>query len=466
MKPKIGRDGTVIRPPRRVSRRGVLQGLALGGAATFLQPVAKGILRHASGQPPSQKRVLFVVLNNGDGEGRRPAARESGGIDFKVWSPLARHESDITVVRNLYNPYGLGLHGSSWFLTAADPVGDAESRRPGGPSIDRVLGAQLQGMAPIRSINMGVWNSAASGSHSADGEGVVFPKGTLLENYSRIFDLSGASAEETAARLQSSGRLMDFVRADVAQVEREMVGRERERLQFYVQSINDLEDQMRALAANGARCGAPPLNAADYEGPERNHLRADTATQFVTLALGCGYANVATMDWQSVHRGDGGLAFLEDDTTGRHSMWHGDGTQERYAAWFGFHAEKIANMWDQLKAIPEGDGTAADNTLIVCLNRAGGRHHNGAWDGWALLIGNPGGALPTGQVIELPNARMETDDLRLRAVSGETDRAPRIGSDAPVHSMNDFYIAIADAVGVSLDTFGDPRSMNSRITLG
>jgi arylsulfatase A-like enzyme len=55
-----------------------------------------------------------------------------------------------------------------------------------------------------------------------------------------------------------------------------------------------------------------------------------------------------------------------------------------------------------LQAVPEGNGTMLDNTVIVYTSDFGERHHSTGYDWAYVLVGNAGGALKFNQYIDYP----------------------------------------------------------------
>ena len=90
---------------------------------------------------------------------------------------------------------------------------------------------------------------------------------------------------------------------------------------------------------------------------------------------------------------------------GLHAIGHG-GTSNGFSSVEmrkmidGYHIRLIAKFAEKLQAIREGDGTMLDNTMIVYLSCAGGKHHGGNRDWPAVLVGGLGGAIKTGQYIQ------------------------------------------------------------------
>ncbi len=97
-----------------------------------------------------------------------------------------------------------------------------------------------------------------------------------------------------------------------------------------------------------------------------------------------------------------------------------------------FHMEEVAKMARKLQAIPEGDGTMLDNTLIVYLSDSADRHH-GSYFAWPMLvIGNIDGKLRTGRYLQYPGYR---------------NRGHR--------TIASLYLSILHAAGLPRDEFGD-----------
>jgi hypothetical protein len=68
-----------------------------------------------------------------------------------------------------------------------------------------------------------------------------------------------------------------------------------------------------------------------------------------------------------------------------------------------YHIGLVAKLADRLKAVPEGNGTMLDNTVIVFLSDSAEAHHATCYEWPMLILGNLGGKLKTGgRYIEFP----------------------------------------------------------------
>lgn len=87
---------------------------------------------------------------------------------------------------------------------------------------------------------------------------------------------------------------------------------------------------------------------------------------------------------------------------------------------------------EKLKAVPEGDGTMLDNTVIVYLSDAAEGHHSRCWDWPMLVIGDLGGRLNT---------------------RGRFVCFPKYGAAGHKTTAN-FFLTLLEAAGASRKSFG------------
>jgi hypothetical protein len=119
---------------------------------------------------------------------------------------------------------------------------------------------------------------------------------------------------------------------------------------------------------------------------------------------------------------------LPAGTVDHHRICHGSGTDAAIAKVDQHFCSLVAHLWQRLKSVPEGNGTMADNTLLVWINSGGGLHHGGHNNHAVVLLGG-GGSFRTGRYLSYPAMR---------------------------HCISDVYVSIAHAMGVDIKTFGDP----------
>ena len=123
-----------------------------------------------------------------------------------------------------------------------------------------------------------------------------------------------------------------------------------------------------------------------------------------------------------------------------HAIGHGAGyatlsAQDCRDAIRTFHIELIASLAAKLKAVPEGDGTMLDNTVIVYTSDNAARHHSIGADWPMLVVGNIAGRL---------NSR------------GRYLAYPRYGSSNHNHTICNWFTTLCHLAEVPQDLFGQP----------
>jgi hypothetical protein len=99
-----------------------------------------------------------------------------------------------------------------------------------------------------------------------------------------------------------------------------------------------------------------------------------------------------------------------------------------------YYAKLLAGFIDRLKAIPEGDGSVWDNTVIYwCQEMAHGNH--GFHDVPHVILGG-GWHFSTGRFLDL--------------------KTPYTYNKVPKHPFGDVLVSLANAMGVPITTFGRP----------
>jgi len=155
-------------------------------------------------------------------------------------------------------------------------------------------------------------------------------------------------------------------------------------------------------------------------------------------ALISGLTNAVT-----IASGSGGqhinLVFSElGITTNKHELGHdnpnSDGTPARQCLDViqAFHTDLMVRMLKKLEAVPEGDGTMLDNTLVLYMSDCADAHHPHFMQWPLVLIGNLGGRLKAG---------------------GRYLGYPQYGEKGHC-TIGDLYLAMLHAAGVERKTFG------------
>jgi len=383
--------------------------------------------------------------------------------DPRTWElPLASMtESDFSpLLRPLYDlrEHVLALDGLSLASVAADPYGDAHAKGfiasmsgfPSGsarsgnqslgavPSLDFQLAEHLRAADPsltdLVNLPLSVWRWGGTPGpfhyfrHASDGAGGAVPvraSADALAMLDRLFP-EGAELGPTARQRGQLSMLDLAARRFDARAEH-AYGADRDKLQLHASLLGDARRRIEALQSMTCeRPGLPDRSAfwSDrWNRPEYYEWTRQAMLQLLVASLSCGITRVASVrlfnSWVQDRFGAGDHDFHH---------WYSHGTNPAQRWWregesrMGItranhelfldaspvltektrvHIETVAELARMLKAIPEGDGTLLDHTLIVFMDEIShGSHGHDQWP--VILVGGFGGAVRPGRYVRFP----------------------------------------------------------------
>ena len=438
--------------PAQLDRRTAMKGVTLGAGAVVLQPFLNAMATEARGEAPPP-RIVFVFESNGlwpyhlhpksvvKGKGDKlvDLALKDHELPEPI-APLAPFKDRMSIVLGLSsvqsapNP-GAG-YGALGCYNARSQGVNGTFADPRLQTVDHVLAASLPGIIPV--VGLGVY--ANPEAVFANTVSVVSPKRPLpimCQPDVAFQTLFGSVAEGRAGKaFQARNKLLDWARADIKRVQSELPSMDREKLDVYLDTFEQMRSRQDKVAEIKDRLKAN-LPAIDKFDSKRMTDRFEAQCANAVAALASRLTNVVVLDASCGPHGYKTWKELGVTVDG-HEIGHthpDDPKRDKNAVPIRqFHASRVADLAKRLSAIKEGDGTLLDNTLIVWMSDSAEEHH-GQGEQWPMvLVGNLGGKLKTaGRFLQFP--RYKTAGHR---------------------TMTNFYIAILHAVGDTRKTFGEP----------
>lgn len=438
-----------------INRRKLLQTLSLGTGAAILGPMLARIQAHAEGAP-LPKRFVFVVEGNGlpqhqiqpveieRGKGDPASRTLAQDISLKgktlppALKPIQPYIDRVTILQGLSGRMCTGGHSNNF-----GALGCYRSKNQAvlGETVDYAIGRRLDAPHPLVVLGISdspsdsvVFNCSASKAHC--------PIPTYCKPDFAYHALFGSVAGGDARRnFDTNKNLLDFLTADIKRAEQALNSSDRSKLQSYFQSIENMRQRHERLVRLEAKLKKHQPPIGDKFKSEVETDRLDAQFDLGAAALIAGLTNTLTIasgvgdPYFSVYFRGLGI------NTSKHSIGHGGGLGERTSEMLStqirlLHFELIARLIEKLKAVPEGDGTMWDNTLIVYLSDAAESHHARCWEWPFVLIGNLGGKIKAGRYIEIPGYRHK--DHR---------------------TIASLYTTLLNTVGDSRETFGAPDTL-------
>jgi hypothetical protein len=433
----------------QISRRALLATFSGLAAAGYF----KGLLRDAFAQeaPPPPR---FIVLSNPHGcaaELWRPrdpsgaAAKETGWtLDYDPdasLGPLEPHKDSLLIIEGLdltcnyqdMDPILTGHNGGNVApLTGRHSRGEADSMRTDGPSIDHAVAKQL-GTKPFYFKPLGYSGGATAVSYDDAGEQIPYEY-DLKDSYKNWFGsfMSPSNDDSATARAAADLAVVGYLKQDAARLRARLAGAERAKVEAHLDALNLLEKRLRRpTSITCQKPDGPPQ--ATFE--DDSYLR--TCMDFGLQLLACGLTQTMTlvldlgqiMPWLGL-----GSLKMHDDVA--HGYRPDDAESVRKLSKLQrWYAEQVAYLIEGLKAIPEGGGSAYDNTIILWANELGdpARHMN---NNLPFVLAGGGGTYKKGRFLQRGYAPEYRD---------------------PQNPHNALLASIANQFGMDVPGFGDPR---------
>lgn len=425
---------------RNFDRRLFLEGL---GTSLALPWLAAFMPRHASAQPPAPKRFLAYYVPNGM---HMPAwTPRSVGSDFAlppILQPLEPVREHVLVLSGLANRPaawpGVGPHGSGTaaFLTNVNPFSEATDHIRNARSVDQYIADAAGRSTPFRSLQLGIDGGAATGICDsgdscaytrniswADENSPLAKEVNPVALFDRLFQGRDprVSAEEARRRRLYRTSVLDYVADSARRLETKLGLDDREKLDEYMTGVRELEQRIQTLDS-AAQCAAERPTAEDFHG------KVSAMTDLMVLAFRCDLTRVITfMLGNAASNRVYGFLGIDDP---HHQISHHQNDPanlEKIQAINTWEVTRLAALLQRLDAVPEGDGTLLDHTVVYFASEISDGDAHSLSNLPVLLAGRGGGSIRPGRHVSY----------------GEE---PSVGS---------LYVSLLRAFGVSADRFGD-----------
>jgi len=442
----------------RFQRRTFLKALGFGTAATTLPFLRAGRTRASDDFP---LRCVFISTHNGfpinpadpaGGSAWGPPRTSETEFDLAaspILAPLAPFQDRVLLVENLSlnvarsSPGGNHQSGTGAMLTGEELLdgdfpggnGDLRSGWAGGESVDQTIARRIGMDSPVMSLQLGVnvRENNANNRHRLSyraSDDPMEPENSPYRVYDRLFGELGLGEGELTQLRRQRGSVLDMVTGDLTRLQSQLGSHDRATLEAHAESIRELE---RQLGIGAGSCEAPEIGApGNYLGVANFERVSTLQNDLIATAFACDLTRVVTLmyaggtnnqifPWLGVNTGHHNLSHKGDSDTIAQNQ------QIQINAWY---AGEVASLMERLDAIPEGDGTALDHTLIFWGNPLSkGNAHDLSKLKYVLAGG--GGYFRTGRYVQYSGG-------------------------SPSH--NNILVSCANAMGLNeVTSFGDPR---------
>ncbi len=393
---------------KAIPRRTFLRGLSASVALPMLSAMVPAL---ANPNDPASKmpiRVGYVYTPNGIIRDRWTPKVAGANYEMtdilKQWEPF---RDQMLVLSHMDNGASESVSGhsggSSMFLTGIEPNKSLSEVRCG-ISVDQVIAAEFGKHTPLSSLQVCIENAAELAGQSAAGYSSAYtntiswasPTTPLpmehrpREVFERLFGDGGTDPAARQSRLSRQRSILDFVREDMARVNKTLGMEDSAKLSEYLDAVRGVEFQIQKAEAK-----------TDMELPEMNRpvgipAHGDHLKLMYDLLLLAYQTDMTRVFTFMVAREYSEMVFTHlGHKDPYHPLTHhrGDPVRKRQAGEIDvYHASLFGEFLGKLKAAKDADGSSMlDNSLLVYGAGMGDGDVHSQWNIPVALIGGAGG---------------------------------------------------------------------------
>ncbi len=432
---------------KSLPRRTFLRGMGIGLGLPLLDAMVPAASALAKTAAAPVRRLGFVYIPNGavmshwqpDGEG---ALTELS----PTLSPLAPFQDQVVVPIGLSQKQaealgdGNGEHsraGTVW-LSGVHPKETEGADVRNGITADQIAAQHIGGDTPLTSLELAMEQTYLIGNCD-NGYSCVYTNSISWRSpttpnphetnprvvFQRMFG-DGATPEERLAHMREDRSILDWVSADIADLQKELGPADRNSVTEYLDSVREIE---RRLQVAERQHGASSLDLPDRPigVPESYDEHARLMFDLLALAFKADITRVFvfTLGKEQTNRAYPELGV----NAAHHAVSHHQHDAVKFQQGHKinqYHVALTAHFLERLKATPEGDGTLLDHSLILHGGGISDANEHSHIDLPLVMVGGAGG-VKGGRILRHPK-------------------------DTP---MNNLLLAMLERGGVNTERFGD-----------
>ncbi len=384
---------------RHIPRRTVLRGMGAALSLPFLEAMMPARTAWANTTAGKRDRLICIEMVHG------AAGSNALGIEQNLWapagegsafdlspsslSPLEPFREHITILSNtdvrnaeafeLREVGGDHFRSSAVFLTQAHPRQTEGSDVYVGTSLDQLFAQRVGHETPIPSMQLCIENVDQAGG-CAYGYACVYTDTIswaapteplpMIRDPRVVFDQlfgGGGTPEERASRRRTDRSILDWIRGEVAHLQKNLGPSDRGRLDDYLENIREIELRIQRIEeANRSGREERALPRAPVGVPDSFAEHVKLMFDLQVLALMSDVTRV--FSFKMGRDGSGRVYPGSGVTTGFHPASHHRGQEKRvrdFAKINRYHVSLIPYFLEKLRNTAEGESNLLDQSLII-----------------------------------------------------------------------------------------------------
>jgi len=362
--------------PRRTFIRGM--------GATLALPLLDAMVPAMSALSKGAPRFAAIYCGNGANMNDWTPATEGVGFAFSpILKPLEAFRDRTLVLTGLDNfpatdqgdSGGQHPRAAPAFMSCVHPKQTEGADVQAGTTIDQLIARQICRDSKLASLELAVdrndvvgacdhgYACAYMNSMSWKTPTMPLPSETNPRAvFERLFG-SGDTAEARVVRSQEDRSILDGVMQEISQLRRRVGPRDGAKLSEYLDAIRDVEQRIAKSESYNGDFAVPERPAGV---PETFKEYAELMFDLQALAFQADITRVSSflMARENVNRSYSEIGLPE----AHHSISHHGNNPEKMAVYSKlntYHVETLAYFLRKLQAIPDGDGTLLDHSIVL-----------------------------------------------------------------------------------------------------
>ena len=401
----------------RVSRRALLSGLGVSAALSPFLP-----LLEAHGQQAQPLRLILWFTPHGTVyDNWKPTGGQTDFALSPILKPLEPHRSKLNVLDGLkVQADGVGAphtKGPPLLWTASPLNNDMTFTRADGsggmyygwnsaPSLDQILIGKLKPTTPYKSLEFGVRsgsNHPGSRMIYTGSQTPLAPETNPWAAFKRLIGDIGKTTGELERIRTERRSVLDVLGSELTSIQGKISSADKVKIDQHLAAVREIE--LRLQNSNVA-CQGPVLGTeVDTNKASNTPVVMDAMVSLMAASLSCGLTDFASMQYR-VGENDSGYVYdwLGITDLEHHLMTHEADTNMTAKAEltkiYTWYAEMFGKFLDKLDAIPEGNGTMLDNSLVVWGSELGKGNSHSFEKMPFVVAGGAAGKLKTGRYLQ------------------------------------------------------------------
>lgn len=426
-----------------LSRRTMLRGLGTAVALPLLDAMVPALTAQTRSAAAPVKRLGFVYMPMG---AHIPHWTPGGEGTLEQLSPilssLQPHVDRLTVVSNmeLKNAYP-GTHATSnaAFLSAAKAKWTESTDYHLGTTVDQIAAQHIGKETRLPSLELAM-DLLTTVGQCDNGYACVYQNNLSWSSpttplpaeahpriaFERLFGDGGTAADRRAENRRTAS-LLDWVRTDIARLQRKLGPSDRTKVSNYLDSVREVERRIQKAESATADSALPDLDRpVGVPAAYADHARLMFDLQ--VLAMQGDVTRVITFQ---LARETSTRTYPEIGVSeAHHPLTHNGGAAEKLekvARINAFHVSLFAYFLERLASTPDGNGSLLDHSLLLYGSGMGNADVHDHVNLPILVAGGGAGTMRGGRHI-------------------------RYAKPTPLANL---HLTLLDKVGVRLDSFAD-----------